>query len=67
FLKMDYIQLAYDFGQIAKGVHLRANATVQNVFTVTKYKGIDPEIQNGVDNNFYPNPRTFSIGLGLNF
>jgi iron complex outermembrane receptor protein len=67
FLKMDYIQLSYDFGSIWKNLHLRANASVQNVFTLTKYKGVDPEIQNGVDNNFYPNPRTFSIGLNLNF
>jgi iron complex outermembrane receptor protein len=67
FLKMDYVQLAYDFGQIAKGMYLRANATVQNVFTLTKYQGVDPEIPSGVDNNFYPNPRTFSIGLNLNF
>jgi iron complex outermembrane receptor protein len=67
FLKMDYIQLAYNFGEICKGVNLRANATVQNIFTLTKYTGIDPEIQGGMDNNFYPNSRTFSIGLNLNF
>jgi iron complex outermembrane receptor protein len=67
FLKMDYIQLLYNFGEITKGISLRANATVQNVFTLTKYKGIDPEIQGGIDNNFYPNSRTFSVGLSLNF
>jgi iron complex outermembrane receptor protein len=67
FLKMDYIQLTYDFGTIAKNIRLQANATMQNVFTLTKYKGVDPEIQGGMDNNFYPNPRTFSIGLSLNF
>jgi iron complex outermembrane receptor protein len=68
FLKMDYIQLGYDFGKIFKGkASLRANFTVQNVFTLTKYDGIDPEMTNGIDSNFYPNPRTYSIGLGLNF
>ncbi|HBG42289.1 MAG TPA: hypothetical protein DDW85_12920 [Porphyromonadaceae bacterium] len=67
FLKMDYIQLAYNFGEVAKGFNLRLNATAQNVFTWTKYTGIDPEIQGGIDNNFYPNSRTFSIGLNLNF
>jgi iron complex outermembrane receptor protein len=67
FLKIDYLQLAYDFGPIAKNIRLQANATVQNIYTLTKYKGIDPEIQSGVDNNFYPNPRTFTIGLNLNF
>jgi iron complex outermembrane receptor protein len=65
---MDYLQLGYDFGKIFNGkAQLRANFTVQNLFTITKYDGIDPEMTNGIDNNFYPNPRTFSIGLGLNF
>jgi iron complex outermembrane receptor protein len=68
FLKMDYLQLAYDFGKIFAGkVNLRVNATIQNVFTLTKYDGIDPEMTNGIDNNFYPNPRTFTLGLSLNF
>jgi iron complex outermembrane receptor protein len=67
FLKMDYLQLAYDFGKIAKNVNLQANLSVQNVFTITKYNGIDPEIAGGMDNNFYPNPRTFSVGVSLNF
>ncbi|MDR2293496.1 MAG: TonB-dependent receptor [Prevotellaceae bacterium] len=67
FLKMDYISLGYDFGKIFKTGNLQANFTVQNVFTITKYEGIDPEIANGIDNNFYPNPRTFSLGLKLNF
>jgi iron complex outermembrane receptor protein len=79
FLKMDYLSLAYDFGKIFKSANLQANFTVQNVFTITKYDGIDPEIASvvpkagapeyvsGIDNNFYPNPRTFSLGLSLNF
>ena len=67
FLKMDYISLGYDFGKITDNVGLRLNATVQNVFTWTKYTGIDPEIQGGIDNNFYPNARTFTLGLNLNF
>jgi iron complex outermembrane receptor protein len=67
FLKMDYLTLGYDFGKIAGAVGLRASFTVQNVFTVTKYDGIDPEIAGGIDNNFYPNPRTFVLGINLNF
>ena len=67
FLKMDYVSLAYDFGKIAKNMNLRANFTVQNVFTITKYDGVDPEISGGIDNNFYPSPRTFILGLNLNF
>jgi len=67
FLKMDYFQLGYDFGRIAKTVNINGYLSVQNVFTVTKYKGVEPEIAGGIDGNFYPNPRTFSLGLNLTF
>ena len=67
FLKMDYISLAYDFGKLVKPVSLALNFTVQNVFVITKYTGIDPEIAGGIDNNIYPYPRTFSLGLKLSF
>ncbi len=72
FLKMDYVQLGYDFGKIFnKKANLRANFSVQNVFTVTEYDGIDPEVisgsNKGIDSNFYPNPRTYVLGLSLNF
>ena len=67
FLKMDYLQMGYHFGQITERLNLTMNLSVQNAFTITKYKGVEPEIANGIDNNFYPNPRTFSIGLNLGF
>lgn len=69
FLKMDYITLGYDFSKLLKKskMRLQASFTVQNVFTITKYKGLDPEVSDGIDNNFYPNPRTFTVGLNLNF
>lgn len=68
FIKMDNANISYDFGQISKaGVTLRVNAAVQNVFTITNYKGLDPEINGGIDNNQYPRPRTFVLGVGLNF
>ena len=68
FLKMDYIQVSYDFGKIFSGkADFRASATIQNVFTITKYNGIDPEMTSGRDNNFYPIPRTFTVGLNLSF
>jgi iron complex outermembrane receptor protein len=41
--------------------------TVQNPFIITKYKGLDPEIADGVDKNPYPRPRSFQLGLSLNF
>lgn len=68
FLKMDYLTLSYEFPKLFKNINrLAASFTVQNVFTATKYKGVDPEISGGIDNNFYPNPRTFLIGINLNF
>lgn len=68
FLRMDNLYVGYDFGRILKGeVALRATGSVQNVFTITNYTGLDPEISNGIDRNLYPRPRTFSIGLNLDF
>lgn len=67
FLKMDNITLGYNFGKIAKSFNLNVSAMVQNVFTITKYTGVDPEVPNGVDVTFYPRPRIFSVNLGLEF
>lgn len=66
FLKMDNLSLGYNFGTIYKGCSLNVSAMVQNVFCITKYSGVDPEIH-GVDNSFYPRPRTFSLNIGINF
>jgi TonB-dependent starch-binding outer membrane protein SusC len=68
FLRMDYINIGYNAGNlINRHTNLRIGANVQNVFTVTKYKGVDPEVPGGIDNNFYPRPRIFSLSLGLDF
>jgi iron complex outermembrane receptor protein len=67
FLKMDNLTLGYNFGKIGNWCSLNINGMVQNVFTITKYSGVDPEVPNGMDVSFYPRPRTFSLGLGLNF
>jgi iron complex outermembrane receptor protein len=68
FLRMDNINIGYNAGKILKNkASLRLNAFVQNVFVITKYKGVDPEISGGIDNNFYPRPRTFGIGANLDF
>lgn len=68
FVRMDNANVGYNFGKIIKGTgNLNANLSVSNVFVITKYKGIDPEIEGGIDNNFYPRPRTFSLGLNLTF
>ncbi len=68
FLRMDNINVGYTFGKVwGSKATLRVSGNVQNVFTITKYKGIDPEIGGGIDNNFYPRPRTYVLGLNLNF
>ncbi|MFD1256195.1 SusC/RagA family TonB-linked outer membrane protein [Mucilaginibacter terrae] len=68
FLRMDNAGLAYDFGKIYRNkIRLNLSANVQNVFLVTKYKGLDPEIVSGIDNNFYPRPRTYTLSLNLGF
>ena len=67
FLKMDNIQLSYNFGQITKWCSLNVSAMVQNVFTITKYSGVDPEVQLGIDSSVYPRPRIYSLTVGLDF
>ena len=68
FLKMDNITLGYNFSNIKEGdVGIRLYSTVTNVFTITDYDGLDPEINGGIDNNFYPRPRTFLVGFNINF
>ena len=68
FLKCDNITLGYSFDNLfglkASG---RVYATAQNVFTITKYKGLDPEIDGGYDGNIYPRPFVGILGLNLNF
>lgn len=67
FLKMDNLQLTYDFGKVSVIDGLHVSAMVQNVFTITKYKGLDPESDWGVAGSAYPRPRTYSLTVGLNF
>jgi len=67
FLKMDNLTLTYNLGKIWNCCNLNITGMVQNVFTITEYSGVDPEVPNGMDISFYPRPRTFSLGLGLNF
>ncbi len=67
FLKMDNLSVSYNFGKINKVCGLRVSALLQNVFTLTKYSGVDPEVPNGFDSSFYPRPRIFSLSLGLDF
>ncbi|RZJ66730.1 MAG: TonB-dependent receptor [Flavobacterium sp.] len=68
YVKWDNVTLGYTFKDVFdKGSTMRLTGAVQNVLLITGYKGIDPEVQNGVDNNLYPRPRTYTLGLNINF
>ncbi|WP_287676758.1 TonB-dependent receptor [Bacteroides sp.] len=70
YLKMDNITLGYSFDKLfTNKITGRLSFTIQNVFTITKYKGLDPELSStsGVDNNMWPRPRTYTLGINLNF
>lgn len=66
FFKIDNITLGYNFPEANK-LKVRLYATMQNVLTVSKYKGLDPEVFGGIDNNVYPRPKTYLFGINLNF
>lgn len=67
FLKMDNITLGYSFSKLfTNRLSGRISASVQNVFTITSYHGLDPEVS-AVDGNMWPRPRVFSLGINLNF
>ena len=74
FFRFDNITLGYTFPKLwDKYSTLRITLGVQNVATITSYSGIDPEIYSGntscpgIDKEVYPRPRTFTLGLNLNF
>ena len=84
YIRLQNLTLGYDFKKLIswKGLSkLRLYFQVQNLFTLTKYDGMDPEIGSyngtdgnssdswvsGVDMGYYPHPRTFIVGLNLAF
>ncbi|MEG1616240.1 MAG: TonB-dependent receptor [Bacteroidales bacterium] len=68
FLRCDNITLGYTFKNLFnKGVVARVYGTVQNPFVITKYKGLDPEVSGGIDNNIYPRPLISLVGLSVSF
>ena len=68
FLKLDNITLGYSFPRLfGYDINGRIYATVQNVWTWTKYSGIDPEVNGGYDGDIYPRALTTILGLSLNF
>jgi TonB-dependent starch-binding outer membrane protein SusC len=68
FIRLDNISLGYTFTNFYENrMKMRLYGTVQNVFVVTDYEGLDPEVSGGIDNNIYPRPRTFTLGLSINY
>ena len=72
FLKLDNFTLGYTFPKLFKvnadrNASLNVFGTVQNICTLTRYTGVDPEVYGGIDNNLYPRPRTFVLGVKFNF
>ena len=67
FLRIDNISLGYNLKEAIKGMDVRLYGSVQNVAVFTDYDGLDPEMFGGIDNNFYPRPRTFVFGLNVKF
>ena len=72
FLKWDNATLGYNFERFVRGTSLRVYLSVQNILIITKADVNDPEVavggsNAGVVHNLYPRPRTFLMGLNLNF
>ncbi|GET27276.1 TonB-dependent receptor [Prolixibacter sp. NT017] len=68
YFKMDNMSVGYNFDHfLTDKLKGRLSFTVQNAFTITDYSGLDPEVDGGIDNNIYPRPRTFLLGVNLSF
>ena len=71
FFRLDDVNLGYTFRDVSDyNGTIRVAFSAQNVFVITKYSGIDPEVQggnNGVDNVIWPRPRTYSIRVNFTF
>ena len=70
FLRIDNINVGYNFGKMGftkNKIGLNAGLSVSNVFVFSHYKGQDPEVGGGIDNNFYPRPRVYTLNLTFDF
>ncbi|PKP16062.1 MAG: SusC/RagA family protein, partial [Bacteroidetes bacterium HGW-Bacteroidetes-22] len=67
FFRMDNITVGYNWDNLfSRNIGARVSFTVQNAFVITNYTGLDPEVSGGIDNNIYPRPRTFVLGISMN-
>ena len=68
FFRMDNITLGYDMSDLLNNsFKMRVYGSVNNAFVITGYEGLDPEVSGGIDNNVYPRPRTFLLGVNVTF
>ncbi|WP_187263853.1 SusC/RagA family TonB-linked outer membrane protein [Pontibacter beigongshangensis] len=76
FLRISNVTVGYDFGKLFKKSYLsqvRIYASALNLYTFTKYNGMDPEIgysegfSQGIDLGYYPRPRTYMMGANIRF
>jgi len=68
FIRMDNMSLGYTLDNLfQKNLRMRMFAAMQNVFVITNYEGLDPEVQNGIDNNIFPRPFITQLGISLDF
>lgn len=67
YFKLDNITLGYTFPRLVGNSSLKVYGSAQNILTITDYQGVDPEIPGGIDNNFYPRPKSFVFGINIDF
>lgn len=67
FLRMENIVIGFRVPNFLKDASLRIYGAANNLFVISDYSGQDPENFNAIDNNFYPRPRVFTLGLNLDF
>jgi TonB-dependent starch-binding outer membrane protein SusC len=68
FVRLQNVTFGYDFGSLVKaGTNLRVSLAGQNLLLISGYSGLDPERAYGIDSNFYPLPRTLTLGLNFGF
>jgi iron complex outermembrane receptor protein len=68
FFRLDNVSVGYNVNKLfTEKLDARFSFTVQNAFIITKYNGLDPEVDGGIDNNIYPRARTFVLGVNVNF
>nr|WP_319272557.1 TonB-dependent receptor [uncultured Draconibacterium sp.] len=68
YFKLDNVTAGYTFQKVFNDKSsLRLSMGIQNVFMITKYPGIDPEVYSGIDGSGYPRPRMFMFTANLKF